>query len=278
MAVNSVSIQSARDAGFADVDRCDDPQARVRYLDLVAAETDYKSAAIAALALKPGDRVLDIGCGTGGDVRQLAEIVGPTGRVVGIDISATMVAEAVQRGQGSGQAATVEFRQGDIYQLPFHHRSFDATRADRVLQHLADPLAGLAEMRRVTRPGGQVCVIDPDFETLVVDVPNRALFRKVRGYYLDSCTGRYNGTQLFGLFHQAGLTEIRVAATAFNTLTEFTPVEQACHLRDMGVDARAAGAITDLEYAEWVDTLHRLESTDPCFAGIATTCVIGRKR
>ena len=276
MTVNNIDTQSVIGTAFAGVDQSGDPQARVRYLDLVTAVSDYKRQSIAVLALNLGDRVLGVGCGTGDDVRQLAEIVGPTGRVVGVDTSATMITEASRRGPASGQAAPVEFRQGDIYHLRFHHNSFDASRADRVFQHLADPLAGLAEMRRVTRSGGQVSVIDPDFETRV-DVPNRALFRKIRGYYLDSRTGRYSGSQLFGLFQRAGLTEIRVAATAFNTLTDFTRADQACGFRAMGEDAREAGAITASEHAEWTDALDRLEKIGPCFVGIATTGVIGKK-
>lgn len=201
MTESSVRAETINGTQFVGVDRSDDPQSRVRYLDMVAKSIDYKRDSIRALALGPVDRVLDIGCGTGDDVRLMAELVVPAGRAVGLDVSETMGAEARRRGTGGGQSAPIEFQQGDIYALPFPDGVFDATRADRVFQHLTEPVAGLTEMRRVTRPGGVVSAIDPDWDTLVVDVSNRALFRKIFSHDLGAHAGRNSGSQLFGLFH-----------------------------------------------------------------------------
>ena len=104
-------------------------------------------------------------------MRAMVSRVLPSGRVVGVDNSQIMINEAQKRSTSLG--LPVEFRRGDVTGLPFDNGVFDATRADRVFQHLADPEKALHEMIRVTRPGGTVGVLDPDWETLVVDSPNK---------------------------------------------------------------------------------------------------------
>ena len=83
---------------------------------------------------------------------------------------------------------------GDGATLPFAASTFGAARADRVLQHLADPFGALREMIRVTRPGGRVIVADPDQETLVIHVPG------VRAELVDrvKATGGMSGTAMVG--------------------------------------------------------------------------------
>ncbi|HLT18335.1 MAG TPA: methyltransferase domain-containing protein, partial [Thermomicrobiales bacterium] len=89
---------------FADVDASEDPTARVRYLDEVTrAAQAYKQNTYRMIDLNRGDRVLDIGCGAGDDVRAMAAIVGATGRAVGVDVSRTMIEEARRRSRDSGQ-------------------------------------------------------------------------------------------------------------------------------------------------------------------------------
>jgi SAM-dependent methyltransferase len=106
-------------------------------------------------------RVLDVGCGPGTITVDLAARV-PGGEVIGIDAAAGVLdearAEAGRRGQGN-----VRFETGDVYQLAFSDGSFDVVHAHQVLQHLSDPVAALAEMRRVCRPGGVVAARDGDY-------------------------------------------------------------------------------------------------------------------
>jgi ubiquinone/menaquinone biosynthesis C-methylase UbiE len=86
--------------------------------------------------------VLDVGAGAGDDLRALAELVSPGGRVVGVDLNPT----------------SAEVQRADACALPFADGTFDACRCDRTLQHVADPQKALAEMVRVTKPGGTVVV------------------------------------------------------------------------------------------------------------------------
>ena len=82
-----------------------------------------------------------------------------------------MVDEARRRGLPT---ATV----GDATSLPFPDDFFDGCWADRTFQHLADPHKALAELARVTRSGGRIVVVDPDYDTQVVDVADQALARR----------------------------------------------------------------------------------------------------
>src|SRR6266581_4620497 len=119
--------------------------------------------------IRPGHAVLDVGCGAGDDLRSLAQLVGPTGRVVGVDNSETMLQEARERTRG----LPVECHTGDAHHLDFAADSFDSCRAERVLQHVEEPFQAFAEFVRVVRPGCRVVVADPDYGTLMVDATDR---------------------------------------------------------------------------------------------------------
>lgn len=124
--------------------------------------TAANSAAYLTGRLKPGMDLLDVGCGPGTITVDLARIVSP-GRVVGVDRDAGIVEEAARAASRAGAAGHLEFRVGDVYHLDHPDRSFDLVHAHQVLQHLADPVAALREMRRVLRPGGLLAVRDSDY-------------------------------------------------------------------------------------------------------------------
>ena len=124
------------------------------------------------LALKSDDKVLDIGCGTGDDARELAALVAPNGLAIGIDKSKSMIAEAriaEARRRAQGCSLPVRFEVGEAEHLPWESDYFDACRADRVLQHLAGPDQALNEMVRVLRPGGHVLAVDRDWGMVALD-------------------------------------------------------------------------------------------------------------
>jgi ubiquinone/menaquinone biosynthesis C-methylase UbiE len=129
---------------------------------VMALRTAAKEGAFFLPHLRPGMRVLDVGCGPGSITLGLAEAVSP-GEVVGIDFQPSQVAQAQALSAARGVMNT-RFEVADVYRLPFPDGSFDAVLAHAVLMHLREPVQALAEMRRVLlRPGGIAGVRDCDW-------------------------------------------------------------------------------------------------------------------
>lgn len=160
------------------------------------------------LALQPGESVLDVGCGIGRDLLRMAPLVGGSGSVVGFDISAALVEHARQRMAEAG-FANGRVLHGDSGPLPFPDATFDAVHTNLVLQ-FADDLEGtLAEMVRVTRPGGRIVCCEMDYGGRFLDFEDMSLVEKVyaRGGYPRN---PYIGRQLFRRFRRLGLTDVEV--------------------------------------------------------------------
>ena len=137
--------------------------------------TAENSAAYLLPHLRPGMRLLDVGCGPGTITVDLAARVKP-GSATGVDRERAVIAEAARQ-LGTGEPANVHFRITDAYSLGFDDQSFDVAHAHQVLQHLADPVAALVEMRRVIRPGGILAVRDSDYGGFVWAPSDRLLDR-----------------------------------------------------------------------------------------------------
>lgn len=122
---------------------------------------------------RPGMRILDVGCGTGDLTLILAEMVGPEGRVVGLDLTPEMLAVARRKVVDRSLDDRVELVEGNALALPFDDDHFDGVTAGFSLRNMADLDGALAEMRRVLRPGGFAVSLDvskPAFG------PTRSLF------------------------------------------------------------------------------------------------------
>jgi len=117
---------------------------------------------VADLPIKPGDRVLDMACGDGAYSPWLAQRTGPTGSVVGVDRSTAYLEVARRHASDHPLSAIISFQQGDITQLPFPDNTFDLAWCAHSLYSLPDPVAALHELRRVTRVGGHVAVLEND--------------------------------------------------------------------------------------------------------------------
>jgi len=103
---------------------------------------------------KPGERVLDVGCGTGIVAREVASRLGTTATVTAVDLSANML--AVARAVAAEEGLTIEWREGNAEQLPFHDDAFDLVLCQFALMFVADKAAALSEMRRVVNGSGRV--------------------------------------------------------------------------------------------------------------------------
>lgn len=183
-------------------------------------------AAVTALGLRPGMRVLDIGCGPGAHLGLFADAVDPGGEVVGLDIAPkhlSVAAELCAERVATGALRVVD---GDLHALPFEAGTFDVAWSSATLHHEVEPGAVLAEWARVVRPGGAVAVMDGDSAGSFPLLPwPRALEQRLRAaafraaeehyggklpYHFDG----YIGRRLPRLLREAGLTEVSFHAFA----------------------------------------------------------------
>ncbi|MFF5253399.1 class I SAM-dependent methyltransferase [Streptomyces leeuwenhoekii] len=115
------------------------------------------AAAVAEIGLRPGDRVLDAGCGTGRALPPLRAAVGPTGLVLGADLTPAMLDAAVRAGRDRDGRLLL----ADVAALPLRPRSLDAVFAAGLVAHLPRPAENLRELARVVRPGGVLALFHP---------------------------------------------------------------------------------------------------------------------
>jgi len=128
------------------------------------------------LKLKKGDHVIDIGCGPGLLAMDMAEIVGPTGRVIGVDPSEDMCAIAADRCKDVG---SITIKDGDANTLPCETSSLDAAIATQVYEFVPEIDAALTEAYRALKPGGQLAIIDTDWDSVVMRTDDRDRMHKV---------------------------------------------------------------------------------------------------
>lgn len=126
-----------------------------------ASERDARQRGLRLLAVQPGERVLEIGFGTGHALVELAEAVGPAGSVAGVDISERMLQLAQERAERAGVAARVRLQVEAVPPLPYPDDSFDAVFLSFTLELFPEAAIGplLSEVRRVLRPGGRLGVV-----------------------------------------------------------------------------------------------------------------------
>jgi SAM-dependent methyltransferase len=262
---------------WSDVDRAPDPSGLAAYLDVVGSMAEaqgYKRQTFAALKVAPGHHVLDLGCGTGEDVRMLAELVGPTGRVLGVDSSNFMVAEAKRRTAGTGLPA--EFLAASVYDLPLPDGTFDACRADRLFQHLEEPRRALCEMIRVVHSGGRVVVSEPDWETLLVDA-DRVVTRKILNARSDRFRSGWIGRQLAGLFWACGLIDVVTMPPTTVVITNYEPADAIFGLRGAADHARDAGVVSVADAAAWLRQLEEADRLRRFFSAATLFAVAGTR-
>ncbi len=269
------SIADLSGAAFGNVDAVGDTPQVVSYLELASARfRGLKRLSFRSLSLRPGASVLDVGCGTGDDARELAKLVGSRGRVVGIDSSESLIAEA--RGRAQGDAPRPEFLVAEARHIEFPADTFDACRADRVFQHLADPAAALAEMVRVCRPGGVVEVIDRDWGLVAVDSDCQAVTRIILDRIRSGIRNGWIGRRLPALFHDAGLEHVRARAYPI-ALREFQAADALLDLAIVAGHAVNEALLSAEQAAAWLQELHARTRAGRFFATLVMFVVTGRK-
>jgi SAM-dependent methyltransferase len=163
------------------------------------------------VAMKPGERVVDIGSGPGLLACDIAAAFGPDGAVDGVDPSDSMLAIARRREPPPG-SAPIEFHRGDAYKLPFDEGTFDAAVSTQVYEYVEDMPAALAEARRVLRPGGRILILDTDWDSVVWHSRDEERMRRILAAWDEHLADPHLPRKLTGLLERAGFSVTELAA------------------------------------------------------------------
>jgi ubiquinone/menaquinone biosynthesis C-methylase UbiE len=215
--------------------------------------------------LVPGMTVLDVGCGTGAITRGIAEMVGPTGRVVGVDSNPALIDKARQ---AYGAIPGLEFAIGDIFSLPYRDE-FDIVTSARVLQWLSNPLGALNTLKAAVRPGGRVLILDYNHEKIAWQPQPPASMRKFYTAFLqwraDAGMDNAIADRLPIMLQAAGLDDIAVTAqheTAQRTDGDFrsrigiwadVAASRGLQMVADGYVTEQERAAAESEYRAWID-------------------------
>jgi ubiquinone/menaquinone biosynthesis C-methylase UbiE len=153
---------------------------------------EMRAEALSLLDIEDGDRVLDVGCGTGFGTEGLLE---HTDDVHGLDQSVHQMGKAFEK---FGRHDRVNFYRGDAERLPFAADSFDVVWSSGSIEYWPNPVDALVEFRRVTKPGGQVLVVGPNY-------PNSTVLQRVA----DAIMLFYDESEADRMFADAGFEEFR---------------------------------------------------------------------
>jgi SAM-dependent methyltransferase len=262
---------------FGRVDEAADPKSFIDYLDTVGrAVEQFRRLGDQALVVREGQRILDVGCGTGDDTRRLARLVGSSGHVIGIDSSEAMIEEARQRAHGS--SLPVEYRIGDAHRLELPDSTFDAVRAERVFQHLASPMQALAELVRVTRPGGRVVIgPDPEWESLVIGCSDSHLMRRIKTACCDALASGRISHENPVLMGALGFGDVSVTPGTL-VLRTLGAAEVMLELSRVAERARDRGVISGTEYSSWTADLRARDEAGDFFLALTGFLTSGRKQ
>jgi ubiquinone/menaquinone biosynthesis C-methylase UbiE len=248
-----------------------DPEEAARYLEVVTQLLDAaKRQSIDMLRLQPGDSVLDVGCGLGKDAEIILTEVDPTGRVTGIDTNRYLIAKASERTKEA--FPRLKFHVGDALALDFPNDTFDACRADRVLQHLDDPVRAIMEMVRVTKPRGRISMMDIDWHTMIIAGGDIAVAQKVTQHQASFSAKQGDiGRRLMQLLMDAGCDDLEVDAkvTLYRNLGVANFVLRIRNTLEAAINS---GSISPDAGETWWKAIHELNARKRFFASV--NCVI----
>jgi len=232
-------------------------------VDLLHADTAYP----------PGSSVLEAGCGVGAQTVTLAQR-SPDARFTSVDVSAESVAEAQKRADGAG-LTNVEFRQADIFALPFDAESFDHVFVCFVLEHLSRPVEALEMLGRLLKPGGTMAVIEGDHgsayfhpESAAADAAIACQVELQHRAGGDALIGR----KVYPLMVQAGLEAVQVSprmvyvdSSRPDLVDGFTRKTFTAMIEGVREPAIAAGLTDAAGFDAGIRDLHRTAEADGVF-------------
>jgi ubiquinone/menaquinone biosynthesis C-methylase UbiE len=155
---------------------------------------------------RPGERILDVGCGTGVNALAIARLVEPSGEVVAIDNSEPMLKIAREK----ASAPNVQYQLKAVEDMNFPDESFDGVVGTQLLGYLSDPIPVIRSMLRVVKPRGRVFLSETDWDTLVYSIPDKPLQRRITTCFSDHQGDGWVGRLLHSWCRQAGAGDIEL--------------------------------------------------------------------
>ena len=223
-----------------------------RQLEVIYGSRDVlrrRSLVREALAARPGERILDVGCGPGFYVAELLEQVGPEGSLVGIDASEPMLALAAKRCEGH---ANVEFHQSDATGLPVGNGDFDAALSVQVFEYLEDVPKGLAELGRVLKPGGRLVLWDVDWSTVSMHSGDPERMQRVLAAWDDHLSDPVLPRTLAVRLREAGFEDVACEGHTFATIDFVSDAYGAAFVPVIQKYVKEQGTIPEAELDAWV--------------------------
>jgi len=269
-------VARAGSTGWRDLDQAPDAQAYIDYLDRAAARLhDRRLRGLTSLGVLPGNRVLDVGCGTGDSIFEFLERVQPGAQAFGVDPSDTIVQTA--RARAATRGLDAEFMTGSVEALKFPDGFFQAVHCTRVLMHLDDPAAAMLEMARVLSPGGRLVVWEPDWDALAFDTGDLTASRVVRDAIIARQRHPDIGRQLRRLALDRGLEILSFAGEVISEWSTFTAAEEAFLLAVAVDEAVSAGTLSAEAGEAWLSQARADDITGRFVAQLVAYQLIARK-
>jgi SAM-dependent methyltransferase len=237
-----------------------------------------RAATLDALALQAGERVVDVGSGPGLLAAEMATQVGPAGRVVGLDLSDSMLALSRQRCGDLATSTCLRFLKADAARLPFADSSFDVAVSTQVYEYVPDVPAALAEVYRVLRPGGRVVILDTDWDSIVWAAGDQARMQRLLAAWADRFADPHLPRSLSWQLQGAGFqVEHRDVLVLFNP--EHDPDTYSVANGQIMADfAVAQGRMLREEAEAWMRDLQRLGSQGRYFFSLNRYLFLATKR
>jgi ubiquinone/menaquinone biosynthesis C-methylase UbiE len=252
-------------------------EAAARALEVVYATRDVKRRrrlVREAIAAQRGERVLDVGCGSGFYVAELLEEVGTDGAVTGVDPSTPMLAVARERCAG---AANATFREGSATELPVEDASVDAAVSVQVLEYVEDVDAALRELHRVLRPGGRLVVWDVDWTTLSMHAVDRERHERVLRAWDRHLDDPALPRTLAPRLRAAGFEEVSVAGHAFTTAELDFEAYGGSLVGTIAVYLASLDDFPEADRTGWVEEQQALGAAGEFYSSCVQCCVAARR-
>jgi arsenite methyltransferase len=219
---------------------------------------EQRDATLRALDLRLGERVFDVGSGPGLLAAEMAQAVGPTGHVTGLDISDAMLTISQRHANELDGTGRLSFVKADATALPFADATFDAATSIQVYEYVTDLPSALTELHRVLRPGGRALILDTDWDSIVWHATDADRMRQLLAAWMkrfaDPHLPRSLASQLRAAGFQVNQPEVLVLLNP-----EYRPDTYSVANGEIMADfAVARGGLTREEANAWMADLDQL--------------------